>query len=239
MAERVTSVAFAELVRRAERLAAQGERRLLGICGAPGAGKSTLAARLVGALPGRAALVGMDGFHLAQRELARLGRADRKGAEDTFDAAGYLELLLRLRRNDSGVVYAPEFRREIEEPIACAVPVPPEVPLVVTEGNYLLHWPRVRAALDEVWFLAPDEELRLRRLVDRHRRYGRTAEQARERALGSDQVNAELVNAALVNTGLVNTEPAHAEPANPEPTNPGQANGSVVEADLVFGEVVS
>src|SRR3954471_6465789 len=144
------------LASRAQALAVMGSRRLLGICGAPGAGKSTLAERLVAALGDRAVLVGMDGFHLAQRELRRLGREQRKGAPDTFDAAGYVDLIRRLRCNgpdqvDAETVYAPEFRRELEEPIACAVPVAPEVPLVVTEGNYLLlpdhPWSTLRGLL--------------------------------------------------------------------------------------------
>jgi pantothenate kinase len=215
--ERVTGVAgatvpFEALVERAAGLAAPGTRRLLGICGPPGAGKSTLAERLVAALGDRAVLVGMDGFHLAQRELVRLGRAERKGAPDTFDAAGYVDLLRRLRRTgpdtaDAETVYAPEFRRDIEEPVACAVPVPPEVPLVVTEGNYLLlpddPWPKARAALDDVWYLAPDEDLRLRRLIDRHRRYGRSPEEARRRALRFDQANADLIAATAGRADLV------------------------------------
>src|SRR5918912_3000527 len=109
------------LIARARELAARG-RRVLGITGPPGAGKSSLAARVVAALgPDVARLVGMDGFHLAQAELERLGRADRKGAPDTFDAAGYVALLRRLRHAGPDVVYAPEFRREIEEPINAAV----------------------------------------------------------------------------------------------------------------------
>jgi pantothenate kinase len=203
-------VRFDDLVARASRLAEPGRRSLLGICGAPGAGKSTLAARLVAALGERAVLVGMDGFHLAQRELARLGRAERKGAPDTFDAAGYVDLLERLRRGGADTVYAPEFRREIEEPIACAVPVPPDVPLVVTEGNYLLlddpPWHRVRPALDEVWFLAPDEPVRIARLIARHEAFGRSPAQARQRALGSDQANAVRVNATSGRADLVITE---------------------------------
>jgi pantothenate kinase len=203
-------VRFDDLVARAERLAATGRRSLLGICGAPGAGKSTLAARIVEALGDRAVLVGMDGFHLAQRELNRLGRAERKGAPDTFDAAGYVALLDRLRRHDPDTVYAPEFRREIEEPIACAVPVPPSTPLVVTEGNYLLladsPWDRVRPLLDDVWFLAPDEPIRIARLVARHEAFGRSAGQARDRALGSDQANAIRVNATSGRADLVIAE---------------------------------
>ena len=200
------------LIDRAQALAATGSRRIVGICGAPGAGKSTLAERLVAALGDRAVLVAMDGFHLSQRELRRLGREQRKGAPDTFDASGYVALIPPLRRNgpeqaDAETIYAPEFCREIEEPIACAVPVAPEVPLVVTEGNYLLlpdhPWSALRALLHEVWFLAPDEPVRLARLIERHRRYGRSDAEAHDRAYGSDQVNALRVQATADRADLV------------------------------------
>ncbi|TCP57214.1 pantothenate kinase [Tamaricihabitans halophyticus] len=199
---------FDELLARAETLAAQGRRRLLGICGAPASGKSTVATRLTEALGDKAICVGMDGFHLAQRELERLGRAARKGAPDTFDAHGYLALLRRLREPIAGeTVYAPEFRREIEEPVACAVPVSPEVPLVLTEGNYLLlddePWHEVRGLLDETWFLEPDEQTRMDWLIARHERYGRTRAQAEERAYGSDQANAERIAVTARHADLV------------------------------------
>jgi pantothenate kinase len=139
----------------------------------------------------------MDGYHLAQVELARLGSTERKGAPDTFDAAGYVALLHRLRAPGADTVYAPEFRRAIEEPIAGAVPVPPEASLVITEGNYLLlgtpPWSAIRALLDEVWFLAPNEQIRRQWLTARHRCYGRTAEEAAERTSGSDEHNARLI----------------------------------------------
>lgn len=180
------------VLERARVLAVQGARRILGIAGAPGAGKSTVAELVVRALGGDARLVGMDGFHLAQSELVRLGRRDRMGAPDTFDAAGYVALLRRLR-GDEPVVYAPEFRRPLEEPIAGAVAVPREVPLVVTEGNYLLLWDEVRPLLDEAWFVETDEATRLERLIARHVEFGKTPEAAREWVMRSDQRNAEVI----------------------------------------------
>src|SRR3954447_13115555 len=119
----------AALVERARKLTSTGERRILGIAGPPGGGKSTVSRQVVAELGASARLVPMDGFHLAQAELVRLGRRDRVGAPDTFDALGYAALLRRLRDQTEPVVYAPEFRREIEEPIAGAIAVPKDVPL--------------------------------------------------------------------------------------------------------------
>lgn len=202
----VPAMRFDDLVTRARGLS-QGGRALLGICGAPGAGKSTLAERLVIALGEEAVYVGMDGFHLAQVELVRLNRTARKGAPDTFDAAGYVNLLSRLKNNRTDTVYAPQFRREIEEPIAGAVPIRPEHRIVVTEGNYLLlqnePWHQVSTILTETWFLSPDETLRRERLIARHQAFGRTLPEARERTLGSDERNAVLINATLPAADLV------------------------------------
>jgi pantothenate kinase len=185
------------LLARARALMSRGERRLLGIAGAPGAGKSTLAEFVVEALAPDAVLVPMDGFHLAEAQLRRLGLDERKGAIETFDAGGFVAMLRRLRDASEPVVYAPTFRREIEEPIAGAIRVPREVPLVVTEGNYLLAtdevWSQVRGILDEIWFVELDDDVRLDRLIKRHMRYGRSELAARARALGSDQRNAEFV----------------------------------------------
>jgi pantothenate kinase len=185
-----------ELINRARLLARAGGRRILGITGPPGAGKSTVAAQVVAALVPAAVLVPMDGFHLAGAELRRLGRHPRKGAIDTFDAPGYVALLRRLRDRPP-MVYAPEFRREIEEPVAGAIPVPGELPLVVTEGNYLLvdegDWAEVRALLDETWYLDLPEPTRLARLTDRHVAFGRPAAEAAARARGTDQRNADLI----------------------------------------------
>lgn len=199
------AVRFPALVARVQALGPG--RVLLGICGAPGAGKSTLAERLVKALGDEAVYVGMDGFHLAQVELARLRRTPRKGAPDTFDAAGYVNLLARLKTQTDTTVYAPQFRREIEEPIAGAVPICPQHRIVVTEGNYLLltttPWQEIKPLLTETWFLSPNETLRRERLIARHQAYGRTPEQARERTLGSDERNAVLINATRPSADLI------------------------------------
>ena len=196
-----------ELVARARALAAAGPRQLLGIAGAPGAGKSTLAERIVAEVGPAARLVSMDGFHLAQSELVRLGRAERKGAPDTFDANGLVATLRRLHRLEPTSVWAPVFRRDLEEPVAGAIEVPPEVRLVVTEGNYLLlredPWEEVRSLLHQAWFLDLDVGLRLRRLTARHEAYGKTPEQARAWALGSDEANAARVAGTADRADLV------------------------------------
>jgi pantothenate kinase len=198
-----------QLVELARSLVRRDRRSFLGITGAPGAGKSTLAAQVVEALGGDAVLVGMDGFHLRDDELTRLGRRERKGAIDTFDVAGYLHLLRRLRDRTDAVVYAPVFDRGLEESIGSAFPVPAEVPLVVTEGNYLLaqdgDWAQVRPLLDQCWFLEPGDDVRLDRLVARHRRFGRSTEEAWERSTGSDGHNADLVATTRERATLVVT----------------------------------
>ncbi|MFG1676548.1 nucleoside/nucleotide kinase family protein [Micromonospora sp. NPDC049282] len=200
-------LALDELVARARALAEDGPRQLLGIAGAPGVGKSTLAERVVAEVGPTARLVPMDGFHLAGSALARLGRAARKGAPDTFDVNGFVATLRRLRRLEPTSVWVPEFRRDLEEPVAGAIEVPPAVRLVVTEGNYLLlrddPWEEVRSLLHQAWFLDLDAELRLRRLTARHETHGKSPEQARAWALGSDEENARLVAGTAAHADLV------------------------------------
>lgn len=185
---------------RVRTLLRDGQRKLLGLAGPPGAGKSTVAARLQQAFAAVAQVVPMDGYHLAQAELERLGRAHRKGAPDTFDAHGYAALLRRLRaQGRDEVVYAPEFRRDLEEPVAGAIAVLPGTQLVITEGNYLLlddgPWAQVAPLLDEVWYVEVDDTLRVDRLTRRHEQFGRSHEDAVAWVARSDEANARLVAA--------------------------------------------
>jgi pantothenate kinase len=187
---------------RAVELATSGRRAILGVTGAPAAGKSTYVEALTAELIGQGhqvALVPMDGYHLAQAALEKLGLTDVKGAPQTFDAAGFIALLKRLREEGPDTVWAPRFDRDLEDSIAASIPVPPEVTLVVTEGNYLLldqgPWATVRAQLDECWYIDLDEDVRHARLEARHRRHGRSAEEAHQRTYGSDERNAQLIAA--------------------------------------------
>lgn len=184
-----------------------GARRvLLGIAGAPGAGKSTLASALAGLAPD-AAVVPLDGFHLADAELTRRGLLGRKGAPETFDAWGYAALLGRLRSRPDHVVMAPGFERDLEQPLAGAVPVSPAASLVLTEGNYLLldepGWRAARAELDAVWQVLVDPDVRRERLVARHVAFGKSRAAAIDWVARVDEPNALLVEAAASEADLV------------------------------------
>lgn len=191
----------AEAVEVGAALAGGPGRRILGIAGSPGAGKSALARRIVAAAcdrfgPDAAVQVPMDGFHLANAALDALGRRDRKGAIDTFDADGYVALLARLAATDA-TVWAPDFDRRADEPIAGSIAVPPTTRLVVTEGNYLLDasepWQAVPGLQTETWFCAVPDATRVDRLVARHMRHGRDHAAALAWATEVDGANAARI----------------------------------------------
>lgn len=181
-------------------------RRVLGIAGVPGAGKSTVAAAVAAMVAG-AVVVPMDGFHLADVELRRRGLLDRKGAPETFDGWGYAALLARLHEETGNTVMAPGFERDLEQPLAGAVPVPPDCPLVVTEGNYLLldqpEWREVRSRLDQVWFVRTHDAARVDRLVARHVEFGKPPAAARAWVDRVDEANARLVEATADRADVV------------------------------------
>ncbi|CAL9359103.1 hypothetical protein SUDANB121_00638 [Nocardiopsis dassonvillei] len=177
-------------------------RVLLGLTGAPGAGKSTLARRLVAEVDARAGAgtagyLPMDGFHLSNAQLERLGRLDRKGAPDTFDAHGYAALVRRLLAETGHPVYVPDYDRRLHEPVAARHVIEPGTRLIVTEGNYLAWdaepWGGLRPLFAELWYVEADDAVRERRLLRRQLAGGRDEAAAREWVERSDRANGELV----------------------------------------------
>lgn len=198
-------------------------RVILGITGAPGSGKSTFVQALLRELTSRQApaaaeprapgpwvvQVPMDGFHLADATLSDLGMQERKGAPETFDGHGYAALLARIAdpAQRDVTIYAPSFERDLEQPLAGAIAVPPGACLVITEGNYLLlpddPWPLVRQHVAQVWHCATDEGRRKGQLIGRHTQHGKSLDEARAWALGPDEANAAKVIAASEQADLV------------------------------------
>jgi pantothenate kinase len=191
----VIELSVPDAIERASTMAARG-RALIGIAGCPGAGKSTLSAAITAHVTS-SVVVPMDGFHMLNDELVRLGRRHRKGAPDTFDVAGFVAMLGQVRRQVDEVVTAPRYDRAASAPVPDAIAVALTDSLVITEGNYLLldysPWNAVRPLLDEVWFVDIDDVVRVPRLIARHIEFGKSPVEAHEWVMRSDEANAALV----------------------------------------------
>jgi len=173
-----------------------GPRPVIGIAGPPGAGKTTAAHHVAAQHGHTAALVFVDGFHLSNVQLRRLGRLDRKGAPDTFDVAGLVTALQRLR-TARGEVFLPGFDHVFDEPIAAEHVVESDANLIVVEGNYLLlddgPWSSVRPLLDAVAFIDEPWDITRSRLVARQLAKGKDRERAEAWVDRSDRANYDVV----------------------------------------------
>jgi len=196
----VTSLgAVARLIKESSRESGK-QRILVGIVGAPAAGKTTISEKLVQLLGPHSATLGMDGFHLPQRTLVKLGKRDRMGASDTFDVDGFVSLLIQLSGNPGRTTLAPGFDRTIEEALPDAITFGPEISTIVVEGNYLLHdsggWERIAPLLDLSFFVKIEHDIRMARLIERHIQFGKTPDAAVAWANGPDADNARMVGAS-------------------------------------------
>ena len=189
----MTPQALADLIR------AQAEDRpgrfLCALAGPPGAGKSTLAAAVVAALGPGARVVPMDGFHYDDRVLEARGLRARKGAPDTFDVAGFLHLLDRLR--SEAEVAIPIFDRGLEISRAGADIVGPQDRMLVVEGNWLLldeaPWSAAAPRFDMTAMLQVPEAELIRRLRVRWASHGKTPAEAEAWIAGNDLPNIRRV----------------------------------------------
>ncbi|MCR8726042.1 nucleoside triphosphate hydrolase [Frigidibacter sp. ROC022] len=177
------------------------ERCFVAIAGAPGAGKSTVAAALVERLnaerSGAAALLPMDGFHYDDELLRARGSLARKGAPDTFDVAGLRHMLIRLRDDGERDVAVPVFDRSLEIARAGARLIGPEARIIVVEGNYLLldepPWDTLRPLFDKTVMLEVPEPVLRARLEDRWRGFALSPEEITRKLEENDLPNGRRV----------------------------------------------
>ena len=189
------------------------ERLVVGLVGAPGSGKSSIAEQLKTDLKAAgvfAGLVAMDGFHLSNAVLDELGRRNRKGAPDTFDVEGYLATLDRVRADGAPQVFAPAYRRDLHESVA-AGSIVSGTGVVVTEGNYLAletrGWGAARERIDLLIHIDVPEEVLVLRLINRHEEFGKNPLAAGHWVRTVDLPNARLIASSVHRCDEVWREP--------------------------------
>ncbi|MCE8019464.1 nucleoside triphosphate hydrolase [Halomonas sp. MCCC 1A11036] len=176
------------------------QRFIVALAGPPGAGKSFLSEWLCRELnervPGIAAVVPMDGYHLDNAILEPLGQLPIKGAPETFDPDGLKHDLERIRRADRCVA-VPVFDRPLDLARAGGRLITLEHRIVIVEGNYLLldcdPWRDLRPLFDMTLFLEVADEVLEARLIQRWLGMGQDQQGAIDKARHKDMLNARLI----------------------------------------------
>ncbi len=176
-------------------------RVIVGLAGAPGSGKSTVADGLADLLneaqPGMAAVLPMDGYHYDDLHLLPAGLRPRKGAPETFDVGGFYHTLLRMRARDEAFVAVPVFDRDIEIARAGARMISADTPVIIAEGNYLLlttgDWPRLLPMFDLTVMVDVPEPVLRERLTARWQHYQLTPEEIAWKLDGNDLPNGRRI----------------------------------------------
>jgi pantothenate kinase len=176
------------------------DRVIIGVTGEPGSGKSTLAEQVAATLYSEgipAVRLPLDGFHLSNAILRALGRRERKGAIDTFDADGFISVLERIAAGSVRTIYAPSYDHGFGEPIAGSIAIEPNVQVVIAEGNYVLDpsepWNRIRSLVTQSWYIELDDAVRRARLLERHIATGKAEPEAAAWIDAVDEKNAERI----------------------------------------------
>lgn len=200
-----TALLADEILRRA----GNARRFIVGIAGPPGAGKSTLAETLRDELDGRgeaAEVLPMDGFHMDNGILEQRGLLARKGAPETFDVRGFLDIVTAVRDSEQEVL-VPVFDRSREIAIASARAISPQTRIVLAEGNYLLlneaPWSRLAGCFDFTILLAPPLAVLEERLLSRWRNLGLPEADVLGKVGGNDLPNALRVLENSVGADIV------------------------------------
>ena len=181
------------------RRAGDAHRFLVGLAGPPAAGKSTLADALRDGLLARgesAEILPMDGFHMDDGLLAARGLLPRKGAPESYDARGFIDIVQALKRGEDEVL-VPVFDRAREIALNAARAIPAETRFILAEGNYLFlkdaPWNRLEGVFDFTIFVGPPYAVLEERLRRRWLGYALPEDQVGWKLYGNDLPNGKRI----------------------------------------------